>query len=149
MWTRWSDIDRMLNAMDLLQNKMNRIFPDYGRFGTFLESWDNITQSGPGTNLYDTGDHLEMKMEVPGIAKDNLNIKLQGNYLEISGSRKSDVPEGYSAHRVERETTSVTRSFTLPADVDTNKVEAWLANGLLTLTLPKSEAAKPKQIAIH
>lgn len=147
MWTRWSDIDRMFNAMDLLQNRMNRMFPDYGKFKSFPAAWDAL-QGGPSTNLYDAGDHLEMKIELPSMTKDDLNIKLQGNYLEISGLRKSDSPTGYSAHRVERATSSFTRSFTLPSEVDTNKVEAQLANGLLTLTLPKSEAAKPKQIEI-
>lgn len=90
-----------------------------------------------------------MKMEVPGMAKEDLNIKLQGNYLEIGGTRKPDTPEGYTVHRVERGTTTFTRSFTLPSDVDSDKVEARLGNGLLTLILPKSEAAKPKQIEIN
>lgn len=146
MWTRWSDIDRMFKAMDLLHNRI-KLYPEYGRSRTF-PVWD-VTQSGPRTNLYDAGDHLDMKVEVSGIAKEDINIKVQGNYLEISGSRKSDTPEGYSAHRVERGTTSFTRSFTLPSDVDTAKVEAQLTNGVLTLTLPKSEAAKPKQISIN
>ncbi|MCL7489271.1 MAG: Hsp20/alpha crystallin family protein [Desulfobulbaceae bacterium] len=148
MWTRWSDVDRMFNAMDLLQNRMNRMFPDYGRIGRFPVTWD-VAQSGPKTNLSDAGDHLELKVEVPGMVKEDLNIRLQGNYLEISGSRKSDTPEGYTVHRVERGMTTFTRSFTLPADVDSEKVEATLSNGLLTLVLPKSETAKPKQIAIN
>lgn len=148
MWARWSDIDRMFNAMDLLQHRINRMYGDYGRRHGGRDNWE-VTQSTPRTNLYDTGDHLAMKIEVPGMVKDDLNVKLQGNYLEISGARKSDAPKGYSAHRVERGTTSFTRSFTLPADIDTAKVEAKLANGLLTLILPKQEAAKPKQIEIN
>lgn len=147
MWTRWNDIDRMFNAMDLLQSKMNRIFSDFDRNRTFPAGL-TMPESGPRTNLYDAGNHLEMKMEVPGIAKEDLSIKIQGNYLEISGTRKADTPEGYKAHRLERGTASFSRSFTLPADVDSSKVAASLANGLLSLTLPKAEAAKPKQIAI-
>lgn len=148
MWMRWNDIDRMFNAMDLLQNSMNRMYSSYGRPGVFSTAWDRA-QSGPRTNLYDADDHLEMQIEVPGIDREDLNIRIQGNYLEISGARKSDAPQGYSAHRLERGTTSFTRSFTLPSEVNTNKVVAKLANGLLALTLPKSEAAKPKQITIH
>ena len=147
MWTRWSDFDRMLHAMDLFQNKLNGLHPEYARLRT-VPAWD-IAQIGPKTNLYDAGDYLEMKVEVPGIAKDDLNVKVQGNYLEISGSRKTDVPEGYVVHRAERATNTYTRSFTLPADVDTGKVQAQMANGLLTLTLPKLESAKPKQITIN
>lgn len=146
MWTRWSDIDRMFQTMDLLNSRMNRLFPEYGRSSAIPTG--GVTQGGPRTNLYNLGESLEMKIEVPGVAKDALSVKVQGNYLEISGSRKSDAPEGYSSHRVERGAASFTRSFTLPSDVDTSKVEAQLANGILTLTLPKLEAAKPKQITI-
>ena len=79
---------------------------------------------------------------------DDLKVKIQGNYLEISGSRKADTPEGYTAHRLERGTPSFSRSFTLPVEVDANKVSATLKNGILTLMLPKAEIAKPKQITI-
>lgn len=147
MWTRMSDIDRMYHAMDLLQNRMNRLFPEHGR--SWIAPVWGVTQSGPRTNLYDAGDHLELKVEIPGVSKDDLSIKVQGNYLELGGTRKSDVPKGYSAHRVERGTSTFSRSFTLPADVNTEKVEARLNNGVLTITLPKSEAAKPKQISIN
>lgn len=148
MWTRWDDIDRMFHAMDLLQSKMNRVFSDVDRFGTLPAAW-SVRERGPRTNLYDAGDYLEIKAEVPGITKDDLSIRIQGNYLEIAGTRKSDAPEGYAAHRVERATVSFTRSFTLPADVDSGKAEASLKNGLLSLKLPKLEAAKPKKIAIN
>ena len=147
MWTRFSDLDRMFQTIDLFQNSINRLHPEYARIRA-IPAWD-IAQGGPKTNLYDTGEQLEMKVEVPGVAKDDLSVKVQGNYLEISGSRKSDVPEGYTAHRVERVAKTFSRSLTLPADIDTGKVEAKMANGLLTLTLPKIEAAKPRQIMIN
>lgn len=148
MWRQWHELDRMVNAMELLQQRVNRMPADYGRFVTLPAAWEAV-QVTPRTNLYDAGDHLDMRIEVPGVAKEDLDVKLQGNYLEIRGTRRSDAPEGYTAHRVERGTSSFTRSFTLPADVDASKVEARLANGLLTLTLPKLEAAKPKQITIN
>lgn len=148
MWRRWHEIDRMLNAIDLLQQKMNRMPADYGRFVTLPAAWEAV-QVTPRTNLYDAGDHLEMRIEVPGVAREDLDVKLQGNYLEISGARKPDAPQGYTAHRVERGSSAFSRSFTLPADVDASKVEARLVNGLLTLTLPKLEAAKPKQVTIN
>jgi HSP20 family protein len=147
MWTRWSDIDRMFNAMDLLHNKINMLYPAHGK-SKAIPAWDT-TQMDPKTNLYDVGGYLEMQVEVPGIAKDDLNIKVQGNYLEIRGSRKSDAPKDYSTHRVERGTTTFIRSFTLPSDVDTNKINAQVANGVLTLTLEKVAAVKPKQITIN
>lgn len=147
MWTTLNDLDRMFGAMEQLRSRMNRVLPDEGSiFGDDFR-W-NVTAGTPRTNLYDTGSQLEIRAEVPGMTKEDLNIKIQGNYLEISGARKSDAPEGYNAHRVERESVSCTRSFTLPADIDSEKVGASLKNGILTLILPKVEAAKPKQITI-
>jgi HSP20 family protein len=98
--------------------------------------------------MYDTGENLEIRVEVPGIKREDLSIKLQGNYLEIRGTRKTETPEGYTAHRIERGATTFTRSFTLPAEVDSAQVEATLKDGILTLVLGKAEPAKPKQITI-
>jgi HSP20 family protein len=147
MWTRVNDIERMFDAMDLLRSKLNRVYMDNDKSYGEEYGW-RVANGSPRTNLCDSGDTFQVIAEVPGLAKDDLNIKIQGNYLELSGSRKSDAPKGYKAHRVERDTPSFTRSFTLPADVDVEKIEAVLTNGLLTLVLPKAEAAKPKQISI-
>jgi len=147
MVTRMSDIDRMFEAMDLLRNKMDRIVGDFDR--SFDYGPGLIFRSGnPRTNLYEDGDTFEIRAEVPGIAKDDLNISIQGNYLEISGSRSVDTPEGYKVHRSERVESTFSRSFILPDDVDAEKVEAKLKDGVLYLKLAKSEAAKPKQITI-
>lgn len=147
MWTRMNDVDRMFGAMDLLRSRMNRLFTDYDRsYGDY--GW-RVAEAHPRTNFYDTGGNFEIRALVPGLNKEDLNIKIQGNYLELSGTRKSDAPEGYNAHRVERKAATFTRSFTLPSDVDVEKVGANLQNGILTLTLPKAEAAKPKQIDIR
>lgn len=145
MLTRLNDIDRMFGAMGFLHN-LDRVFGDRSwpyRYGT-----RELALTAPKTNLYDTGEGFEVRAEVPGFIKEDLNVKIQGNYLEISGNRKSDVPEGYSVHRTERGTTTFSRSFTLPADVDSSKVSASLQDGILTLSLPKAEAAKPRQISI-
>lgn len=147
MWTRGNDIDRMFGAMDLLRSRMNRLFTDFDRSYGEDRGW-HVVNGQPRTNLYDGGDHLLIVAEVPGLAKDDLTIRIQGNYLELSGTRKSDAPEGYKAHRIERGTATFTRSFTLPADVDANGAEAMLKDGILTLKLHKAEAAKPKQISI-
>lgn len=147
MWNRVSEFDRMFDAMDLLRSRLNRVFTDYD--GSYGENYGwRVVNGSPHTNLYDSGDRFQVIAEVPGLSKDDLNIRIQGNYLEISGNRDTDTPKGYKAHRVEREAATFTRSFTLPADVDADKIEAVLKDGLLTLVLPKAEAAKPKQITI-
>jgi HSP20 family protein len=148
MFTRMSDIDRMFGAMDLLRNKMDRIFGDVDRSYLYGPAF-TLTSNSPRTNLLENGDHFEVQAEVPGISKDDLNIKIQGNYLEISGTRNFESPEGYKVHRNERIANTFSRSFTLPDDVDAEKVEAALKDGILYLTLPKSETTKPKQITIN
>lgn len=90
-----------------------------------------------------------VRAELPGISKDDISIKIQGNYLEISGKRVIETPEGFKSHRNERSSTTFSRSFTLPDEVDAEKVDAALKDGILYLTLPKSEAAKPRQITIN
>ena len=147
MWTRLNDIDRMFDVMERLRSKLNRVYLDYDK--SYGEEYGWRTQNDfPRTNLCDSGDFFQVITEVPGLTKDDLNIRIQGNYLELSGSRKSDAPKDYKAQRVERDTVSFSRSFTLPADVDVEKIEAVLQDGLLTLSLPKAETAKPKQISI-
>jgi HSP20 family protein len=147
MWTRIRDFDRMFQAMDLFNSRLNSAFENSERPRSLAGTW-GVTESGPRTNMYDTGENLEIRVEVPGIKREDLSIKLQGNYLEIRGTRKAETPEGYTAHRVERGATSFTRSFTLPSEVDSAQVEATLKDGILTLVLGKAEPAKPKQIVI-
>lgn len=147
MIARRMDLNQMLGAMDLFRTQMNSLFNDFDR--TYSAGpWWLTAETYPRTNLYDTGDNLELLAEVPGITKEDLNVKIQGNYLEIRGSSRNDIPEGYTVHRSERGAASFSRSFTLPYEVDANQVNATLKDGLLRMTLPKSEAAKPKQIDI-
>ncbi|NDY70877.1 Hsp20/alpha crystallin family protein [Desulfobacter hydrogenophilus] len=146
MFTRFGDIDRLFGTMNLLQRKLDNLYGAYGRPSGY--KWE-LESAVPKTNLYEHGDNFEIKAEVPGLEKNNLNVKIQGNYLEISGERRSDAPEGYKTHKTERGVGSFSRSFTLPADVDSTKVKATLKDGVLYLTLPKHEAAKPKKISIN
>lgn len=146
MFTRLSDIDRLFGTMDLLRQRLDNFNTDYGRpYGTRWLMDEGFLRA----NLFQTGDGFEMRLEVPGMEKESLDIKIQGNYLEISGSREQKLPEGYKVHKTERGAGTFSRSFTLPDDVDSNRVEATLKNGILYLTLPKSEAAKPRQITIN
>lgn len=148
MFAKMNEIDRMFGAMDLIRTKMDRLFNEMDRpylHGSAFTLGTNL----PRTNLLENGDNFEVRAELPGISKDDISIKIQGNYLEISGKRSIETPEGYKAHRNERSATTFSRSFTLPDEVDAEKVDAKLKDGILYLTLPKSEAAKPRQIAIN
>ena len=145
MFTRIGDIDRLFGTMNILQRKLDNMYNDYGKSSGYR--WE-LEHTSPRTNLYENGDNFEIRAEVPGLEKDDLNVKIQGNYLEISGDRKSDAPGEYKTHKTERAIGSFSRSFTLPADVDSTKVEATLKDGVLYLILPKHEAAKSKKISI-
>jgi HSP20 family protein len=123
------------------------VFNEFDRTYTTGPAWSDAG-AYPRTNLSDTGDNLEILAELPGVVKEELNVKIQGNYLEISGSRKTDIPAGYQVHRAERSTAGFSRSFTLPCDVNAAQVTATLKDGILKMTLPKAETAKPRQISI-
>ncbi len=93
MFTRISDIDRLFGTMNLLQKKLDNLYSDYGKPSGYR--WE-LESAAPRTNLYEHGDNFEIRAEVPGLEKDDLNVKIQGNYLEITGERGSDAPEGYN-----------------------------------------------------
>lgn len=148
MLIRMNEIDRMFGAMDLLRTRMDSLFNEIDRPCLHRPAFTQGTNS-PRTNLLENGDKFEVRAELPGISKDDISIKIQGNYLEITGKREIEMPEGFRSHRTERSATTFSRSFTLPDEVDAGKVDATLKDGILYLTLPKSEAAKPRQITVN
>ena len=150
MISRFGDINRLFGTMDIMR-RLDNFYRDFDRaYSPELSSalsW-GAGDTVPQTNLHEDGDVFEIHAELPGFGKEDLKVKVQGNYLEISGKKKSAAPDKYSVHRTERNIESFSRSFTLPADVDSEKVKANLENGILYLSLPKSEAAKSRQIQI-
>jgi HSP20 family protein len=103
----------------------------------------------PLINLTEDKDHYYVRAELPGVKGDELDIQVTGNNLAISGERKiAAVDEGARYHRREREAGTFSRMIGLPGDVDPDKVEAKLENGILTVVISKAEIAKPKQITV-
>jgi len=148
MLTRWNDLDRLFGTLHFLQRHLDNAPASWSGRSPLAWPADWQSDAAPKANLYDLGDSFEMSAEVPGIKKEDLGVKIQGNYLEISGKRAFAAPEGYKVHRSEREDMTFTRSFTLPADIDPDQAAAKLENGILTLTLPKAATAKARQISI-
>lgn len=103
----------------------------------------------PLINLTEDKDNYYVRAELPGIKSDELDIQVTVKGISISGERKIPV-EGNNVkyHRREREAGKFSRTINLPEDVDVNKVDASLKNGILTVTIPKAEIAKPRQISI-
>lgn len=143
-----NDFHRFFGAMDLFRNRMNNLFEDFDRSANPALAWVGEA-TFPRTNFTDKGDVLELVAEIPGMSKDQVQVKLQGNYLQISGSRACDAPEGFQAARNERAAGNFSRSFTLPYEVDSSKASATMKDGLLKLSMPKAENAKPRQIVIQ
>ena len=104
----------------------------------------------PPDDIYENGDNLVLKAELPGINPDEVEIRVEDNTLYLKGERKfeKEVNE-QNYHRVERSYGTFTRSFSLPNSVDPDKVAANYKDGVLTLTMPKKEEAKPKTIKIN
>ena len=103
----------------------------------------------PLTNLSEDKDNYYVRAELPGVKGDQLDIQVTGNNLAISGERKiAAEEEGARYHRREREAGTFSRMIGLPGEVDTDKVDANLQNGILTVVVPKAEITKPKQITV-
>ncbi len=142
---RWTP----MGNLPAFQEEMNRLFNEFFRGGNGGEaSWGAQTWIPP-VDLYETDEALVLKAELPGVAKDDVSLEIHNNTLILRGERKHETgvkEENY--HRVERAYGTFQRSFVLPTMVDQDKVQATFTDGVLELRLPKSEAAKPKRIAI-
>jgi len=100
-------------------------------------------------DIYETGDAFVVKAFMPGLSPDDLGVSVEQKTVYIHGQPKAESTEGMRPIFQERPLGSFTRSFTLPVMIDPDRVQAELMNGVLTLTLPKSEAAKPRKIQIN
>jgi HSP20 family protein len=132
---------RTFGAFDFLR-QLDRLFTDVD-----AESWEPRT-GFPRVSLDDQGAAFVVRAELPGLAEKDLELSATATTLTLKGERKVLAPEGYSTHRSERSTFSFARTFELPAKVDSEKVEARLENGVLTVTLPKAPEAQPKKISV-
>ena len=103
----------------------------------------------PAFDVYEEQDNFVVKAELPGMKKEDINVSLQDGTLIISGERKGETKdEGAEVFRAERYFGKFQRTVSLPATVAVNNVKAEYKDGILTVTLPKSEKAKPKQIEV-
>ena len=142
--TRW-DPFRELSS---LQNRVNSLFQDYGRTGQ-----DELTTTGsfvPAVDVYEDEHKITLKLEIPGVNQEDVDVRLGNNTLTIRGERKFEKEEKEeNFHRIERRYGSFARSFALPNTVDTENVNASYDNGVLKIELLKRAEAKPKQIKVN
>lgn len=103
----------------------------------------------PPVDIMEEKDRILLTAELPGFKENDIEIQMEGNVLTLRGERKTEVEkEGRTFHRMERSYGQFVRSFTLPNNVDREKIKASFGDGLLQIELPKREEAKPKQIKI-
>ena len=136
-----------------LQERMNRLFDEsfrgIGRGGSD-DDWALGGSWAPAVDIYQQDGNIVLKAELPGLEPKDVDIRVEDNVLTLRGERKLDnevKKENY--HRIERTYGSFTRSFTLPNVVDTANIKAEYRDGVLHMTLPKREEAKPRQIQIN
>lgn len=143
---RWEPFRDMLS----LQERVNRIFEESFRTRTSgEEDWALGGSWAPAVDIYEQDNNIVLKAELPGLDPKDVDIRLENNTLTLQGERKLDTEvKRESYHRVERSYGTFTRSFTLPAVVDQQNIKADYREGVLRVTLPKREEAKPKQISI-
>ena len=140
----WSSPNRWANLRDEIDTMFELPFwSTLGRQTQLFNGWS------PALDLYQNADNVVAIVELPGMRKEGIEISLHDGTLTVSGERKSESVEGEKAERTERVTGKFRRSITLPARVETDKVNAAYKDGILTVTLPKAEDAKPKQIQIN
>jgi len=126
------------------QRELDRIFNnDFWGRTTFARG------SYPGINMFEMDDKLVLKAEVPGLKKQDLQIKLENDVISLTGEMKNSEKENIRYHRRERMFGTFNRSMKLPYRIDPEKVQAFLADGILTLTLEKDENSKTRTIEIQ
>jgi HSP20 family protein len=140
----WPTLDRWSSLRDELNSLFELPFGTaFDRTGELFSGWS------PALDLYQNNDNFIAMIELPGMRREDIEISLHEGTLTISGERKHETGNGDKAERTERYIGKFRRSITLPARVNPDKVSAVYREGILTVTLPKAEEAKPKQIQVN
>lgn len=104
----------------------------------------------PAVDIYETENELVLKADLPDVDQNNIDVRVENQTLTIAGERKFEKKEDHKGyHRIERSYGNFVRSFAVPNTFDVEKINAQFRNGVLTVTLPKKEAAKPRQVKVE
>jgi HSP20 family protein len=142
--TRW----RPLGGVPTLRDEMDQLFNRF--LGREWEGEAGLSPWFPPANISETNDNVVVTAEIPGLDPKEIDISVTGDLLTIKGEKKQEKEDkGESYHRVERSYGAFSRSFRLPGPVVVDKVAADYKNGLLRITLPKSEEAKRREVKIR
>lgn len=126
--------------------RLSDVWDEFARMNEVGLAYDSRL---PCVDIYDTGDSYLLMADVPGFSKKDIEITIDRDVLTLSGERKSSVPEGCKAHRLERGSQKFSRSFSFPVPIDTEKVRAEVQEGVLKVELAKADSAKPRRLTVH
>ena len=144
--TGWHPVTDFASEFVNMQHEIDRMFDRFR--GGVLDDGSTTTWL-PAVDIVENADGYVVKLEVPGVNKNEVKITVQNDVLTVRGERKQEKEtkdENY--HRMERSYGSFQRSFTLPSSVKNDKIDASYNDGVLTIGLPKAEEAKPKEIEV-
>lgn len=138
---------RLARPLDRVIQEMEDLMERFWEGGDGGQS--RLETYSPKVNLAETDGNFELSVDLPGLKPEEIKVEMRNGNLVISGERKDEKEEkGKTYHRIERSYGSFCRTVPLPTKVEEGKIDAKFANGVLNVTLPKSETSKPKQIAV-
>jgi len=128
-----------------INKKLRKFFEDFD--APFFTDWKNWNRNSnvftPRVDVTEDNNNLYVTAEIPGVPKENIKVSVSGDVLTLSGEKKTEQrDENKNYYRIERSNGTFSRSFTLPAEVMTDKISAEFNDGVLNITLPKTEEAK-------
>ena len=148
-WNPMRDLATFPADVTNVQREINRVFDNFFRGGMLDDGSLGASMWAPAVDVQERDEAYQVKVELPGVDKDDVKITMEDNILTIRGEKKQEKDSKNSNyHRVERSYGSFQRSFTLPTSVKHDKIEASYKDGILSIALPKAEDAKPKQIEV-
>lgn len=137
----------MYGMLSLVNDRLNQMRQEMDRI--FEDFTDDGPASGfPALNVWEEAANFTVEAELPGFRIEDVEVHVRGQELTLSGERRLEEKEGVTYHRRERAHGKFHRTLELPLPVDADKVQASLQNGVLTVTLPKVEAARPRKIEV-
>ena len=139
----WLRFGRLSELRDEIDRLFGTPLAEFAPTSNLLSGWT------PAFDVYESQDHFTVVAELPGMKKEDIEVSLHNGSLSVSGERKSESKhEDAEFYRAERFFGRFQRTITLPTEVASDKVKADYKDGILTITLPKTEEAKPKQIDV-
>ena len=140
----WAGFGRLSSLRDEIDRLFEAPLKEFARGSQLLSGWT------PALDVFEDKDHLTVTVELPGMTREDINVSLHDGSLSISGERRRQkTHEDAETYREERFFGRFQRTVTLPMAIAADKVKAQYKDGILTITLPKTEEAKPKHIDVN